>query len=117
MLRITRTLASSLVLIVAVAIAPAAANASPIGKLLHLHPRAAQTKDTRVTVYLQNKGELFQDVKVGERVYTVLPHESIAIKAPIGTPVYTVSVSFGHSKGELLFTATQATNGAIIHIN
>ena len=54
---------------------------------------------------------------MGERVYTVLPHESIAIKAPIGTPVYTASVSFGHSKGELLFTATQATNGAIIHIN
>jgi len=117
MLRMTRVFGSSLaVLILAGAIAPAA-SASPIGRLFHLHPRAAQTRDTRISLQVYNKGFIFQDVKVAGKIYTVLPHQWLGIKAPAGTEVYTESTSFEHRKGDLLFAVTPEMKGATISIN
>jgi hypothetical protein len=117
MLRITRTLACTLaILIVAGAIAPAGANASPLGKLLHLHP-GTKTQDARITVHVFNQTGLFREVKVDGHVYTMMPHHGIVITALAGTPVYAASAGFAHREGELLFTVSPATKGATVYIN
>lgn len=118
MLRLIRTLASSLaVIIVAGAIAPVSANASPLGKLLHLHVTGAQIMDARITVQVYNQAPLFRDVKVDGHVYTLMPRHGLSIKAPVGTPVYAASTGFGHRKGELLFTVTPKTKDTTFFIN
>ena len=117
MLRITRTLACSLaILIVVGAIAPAGAKASPLGKLLHLHP-GTKTQDTRITVHVFNQTGLFRDVKVDGHTYTLMPHHGLSITAPVGTPVYAASTGYAHRAGELLFTLTPETKGATVYIN
>ncbi len=118
MLRITRTLASSLALFVVVAVAaPAPANAWPLGKVFHLHSRTAQTEDTRIDVQLYNKGQIEQDVKVDGHIYTVMPHERLAIKAPAGTSVYAASAGMGHRNGEMLLAVTPDMKGKTIYFN
>ncbi len=120
MLRMTRVPGSSLAVLLvagALAIAPTAATASPIGKLMHLHPRASQTQDSRVSVQIYNKGQLFQDVKVDGHVYTVMSHGWLTIKAPAGTEVYAASTGMGHRKGDLLFSVNPEMKGAIISFN
>ncbi|HEX9201407.1 MAG TPA: hypothetical protein VF865_17755 [Acidobacteriaceae bacterium] len=117
MLRITRTLASSLVLIAAAAIAPATANASPFGKLLHLHPRAAQPKDDRLTVRIYNRSAIFRDVKVNGHIYTVNAYGAVAVTAPAGTDVFAASSSFGHRKGDLLVTVSPETKDRVVFLN
>src|SRR5450755_4570124 len=101
MLRITRTFANSLaLLVVAAAMAPATANAWPIGKIFHLHSATSQSQDTRITVGVGNHSAMFRDVRVGGRVYTVLPNHGLTIKAPVGTQVYAVSNSLSHRAGD-----------------
>jgi|GEM_PF-1004187 len=120
MLRINRVSGSSLAVLLvagAIAIGPAAANASPLGKLMHLHPRASQTQDSRVSILMYNKGPLFQDVKVDGHVYTVRSHGWLAIKAPAGTPVYAASTGMGHHKGDLLFAVNPEMKNATISFN
>lgn len=118
MLRVTRVFGSSVaVLVLAGALAPIAAQASPLGRLLHLHPGAAQSQDIRISVRLYNRGHLFQDVKVGDKVYTVMPHQSIRIKAPAGTAVYADSTGQGHRKGDLLFAVSAQVKDSTITLN
>jgi murein DD-endopeptidase MepM/ murein hydrolase activator NlpD len=118
MLRITRTLASSLALFVVAAVAaPAPANAWPVGKMFHLHSSTTQTADTRIDVHLYNKGQTSQDVRVDGHVYTVPPHEGLHIKAPVGTSVYAASMGLGHRNGALLFAISPETKGRIIYFN
>jgi hypothetical protein len=120
MLRMNRESGSSLAVLLvagALSIAPAAANASPIGKLMHLHPRASQTQDSRVIVLIYNKGQLFQDVKVDGHVYTVMSHGWLTIKAPAGTEVYAASTGMGHHKGDLLFAVKPEMKNATISFN
>jgi len=117
MLRINRVFASSLVFLVAGAMAPAGANASGISKLLHMHPKAAQTGEARIVVTVYNRGALFQDVKVDGKVYTVLPHQALEIKAPNGTPVYANSTGAGYNKGDLLFSINPSMKGATVSFN
>jgi hypothetical protein len=117
MLRMTRTLASSLAFVVAGSMVPVAANASPLGRLLHLHPGAPQIPDTRIVVHIFNAAPIFQDVKVDGHVYTMLPHHGLGIKAPAGTPVYANSTGFNHRRGDLLLTVTPAENGTTVYIN
>ena len=117
MLRINRVLASSLVFLVAGAMAPAGANASGISKLLHLHPNVSENDQGRIVVSLYNRGALFQDVKVDGKIYTVLPHQALEIKAPNGTPVYANSTGAGYNKGDLLFSINPSMKGATVSFN
>lgn len=118
MLRITRTFASSLaILAIAAAMAPVDANAWPLGKAFHLHSATQRPQDSRITVELINKGILSQDVKVDGRIYTVMPHEGLTIKAPPGTSVYAASMGLGHRSGDLLVAVDPETKGRIIYFN
>jgi hypothetical protein len=117
MLRMTRNFAGSLVLLAGAAVAVPNANAWPLGKIFHFHPNTAQTQDARISLQLIYKGNLFQDVKVDGKTYTILPKQTIRIKAPAGTPVYAASTGFGHKKGELLFEVTPQMKDAVISLN
>src|ERR1039457_3907605 len=98
-----RTLAGSLaVLLLAGAIAPAPANAWPLGKVFHMHPRSAQPEDTRITFHLTNQDGFVQQVKVEGRVYTIVPHGALTIKAAEGTEIYAVTSGVKHRAGDLL---------------
>jgi murein DD-endopeptidase MepM/ murein hydrolase activator NlpD len=92
------------------ATAPASAAVWPFGKLLHLHPSATQVQDARITVEIYNRSGLVQQIKVSGRVYTMLPHDGLAIKAPEGTEVFAASDGFKHRKGDLLFAITAKLN-------
>jgi hypothetical protein len=118
MLQTTRTFALSLaVLLLLGALAPAPAHAWPFGNALHLHPLTAQGKDARITVYLFNKSYRFQEVNVAGHVYTVMPHDSLAIKAPAGTNVFAATETVYHHKGDLLVSFTPDRNNRTININ
>jgi hypothetical protein len=118
MLHKTRTFAMSLaVFLVLGAVAPATVNAWPLGKALHLHPRALREQDTRITVYLFNKAERFQEVSVAGRVYTVMPHYGLTIKAPAGTGVFAGTSTVSHHKGDLLFSVSPEHSLKTITIN
>ena len=118
MLRIPRTLTSSLaILAIAAVVAPINAHAWPLGKILHLHPATEHTQDTRITVELFNKGILSQDVKVEGRIYTVEPHQGLAIKAPKGTVVFAASAGLGHRSGDLLIAFAPEISGRVVYFN
>ncbi len=118
MLRLTRTFASSLaILLLASTIAPTSANAWPLGKVFHLHPDEAQDSDGRITVQVFNRADHYQNVKVNGNLYTVQPHNAVAITAPVGTPVYSASVGLGHTEGQVLVTLDPVTKGRTIFIN
>lgn len=82
---------------------------------LHRHP--AETNDSRVCVKIFNQGMFFRDVKIGEHVYTVMPHEFLEVKAPEGTPVYTNSTGALHHKGDLLFAVSRTMHEKTVTIN
>jgi hypothetical protein len=115
MLQKTRTFALSLaVFFLLGALAPTPANAWPFGNALHLHPRA---QDARITVYLCNKAERFQEVNVAGQVYTLMPHYTLSIKAPVGTGVFAGTSTINHHKGDLLFSVTPNLKEATVSIN
>ena len=58
--------------------------------------RATHKKDTRVFVTLVNKSVTFRDVTVDGQKYTLLPHELLTVKGPVGTTVYAAS-SYGRT--------------------
>lgn len=113
----SRMLAPSLaVLLLAVAIAPAPANAWPLGKLLHLHPHATQPEDNRITFHLTNQDGFMQQVKVGGQIYTMVPHGALTIKAAQGTEIYAVTSGIKHRAGDLLLAVKPQTQDATISI-
>ena len=117
MLQPTRTLARSLaVLLLTGAIAPAPAHAWPLGKLFHLHPGATQPKDTRIPFHLTNQDGFLQQVEVDGRVYTIVPHGALAIKAAEGTEIYAVTSGIKHSAGDLLVAVKPQTRDRTISI-
>jgi hypothetical protein len=83
----------------------ASAMANPLTNLVHLHPRHAQP-DTRVTVVLHNKAIGFRDVKIDGHIYTVQPHGSIEVKAPVGTVVYADSQLAHYKRGDAIVELT-----------
>lgn len=118
MLRITRTVAGSLaILIVAGTIAPAAANAALSDGAYNQVSYNAQKKGANVTFQLYNKGEGVQQVKVAGQVYTLQPHSAQKITAPAGSEVYAASESKSHHDGELLFSVTEALKGNTVSID
>ncbi len=74
---------------------------SPLSKLVHFHPHAAQP-DNRISVTLHNDQPIFQDVKVDGHTYTISAHQGLTIKAPAGTVIYSDSSTGVHKRGEVL---------------
>jgi hypothetical protein len=84
------------------------ASASAAGMDRDVHSTHAKT--ARVYVTLVNKGSWFRDVKINGRIYTVLPGELLAVKAPVGTTVYAAS-SFGrYHAGDLILELTPSVD-------
>jgi hypothetical protein len=83
----------------------ATAAAPQFGKLVHLHPHAAQN-DTRVSLTIHNDASMFQDVKIDGHTYTVEANKGITVKAPIGTLVYVASSTGEHHRGDVLVQMT-----------
>jgi hypothetical protein len=101
----SRILARSLAaLLLAGAIAPAPANAWPLGKVFHMHPHAAQPADTRISFHLTNQDGFVQQVKVEGRTYLIPPHGSLDVKAASGTEIYVLSAGIKHHAGDLVAT-------------
>ncbi|HKO20628.1 MAG TPA: hypothetical protein VJU82_17260 [Acidobacteriaceae bacterium] len=93
---------------IALSLFATAAHAWPLGRLLHLHPDAAQAKDSRISFAIYNKSGIIQDFEVADRKYTLMPNSGLTITAPEGTKVIAETVSRGHNKGDVLF-AVQPT--------
>jgi len=116
--RTTRTIASSLaVLLVAGAMAPVAANAWQMGNKTNPDTTATQTQKKLISVQVYNKGQTSQDLKVEGKVYTVPSHQTLTIKAPLGTAVYVDSTGGEYQKGEVLFTFMPAMKDATVKFN
>jgi len=117
MLRITRTIVSSLaVLLVVGTMAPAAANASS-GKKTRTDTSTVQGQGTSIVVQVYNRGDAPQQLKMDEQTYTVQPHQALTIKGTAGAAVYADTAGTGYQKGELLFKFAPSMNGATVKIN
>jgi hypothetical protein len=112
MLRITRTIASSLALfVVAGAIATPAAIAWSTDGAYHEASYTAQKKGASVTFQIFNKADDVQQVKVAEQVYKLDPHSAVKITAPAGAQVIAASDSKSHHNGDVLFEVSTALKG------
>jgi hypothetical protein len=94
----------------------ASALVNPFSNLVHMHPRPAQP-DTRVSVILQNKGFTFEDVKIGDKVYTVQASHTLSVKAPVGTVVYAASRTTNHRPGDAILELKPELNHQIVNLN
>jgi hypothetical protein len=103
-------------LLLAGAVAPAPANAWPLGKLLHMHPHPAQPEDTRIAFHLTNQDGFIQQVKVEGHIYTIVPHGALTIKASAGTEIYAVTSGIKHRAGDLLVAVKPQTQDTTISI-
>ena len=113
-----RTIACSLaVLLVAGAMAPVAADAWQLGNKANPDRSATQTQEKRISVQVYNKGQTSQDLKVEGKVYTVPAHQTLTIKAPLGTAVYADSTGTEYQKGDVLFTFMPAMKDATVKFN
>ncbi len=79
----------------------ALAVAAPLPKLIHMHPHTAQP-DGRVSVTLHNPANLFRDVEIAGKTYTIMPDQGITVLAPVGTPIYAASLMTGYRPGDLM---------------
>jgi hypothetical protein len=82
---------------------------------VHRHPDIR--KDGRVMVHVRNRASLFRDVKIGDKVYTVLPYEGLTITAPVGTQVFAASRGANYRKGDLLFAISPQMENATVSID
>ncbi len=94
MRRITRTL------VALSAFTFAAAAVAPPG-----HAMSARGND-RVSVHLVNRGDDAQDIKVDGHIYLVKPHDSVDVKVPAGSVVYSAGKSAHYQEGDKLITIT-----------
>jgi hypothetical protein len=94
----------------------ASAVVNPITHLVHMHPRPAQA-DNRISVVLYNNSLTFQDVKIGDHLYTVNARHTLEVKAPAGTVVYAASRSFSHQRGDAILEVTPKVGNQKININ
>ncbi|HEX9201123.1 MAG TPA: hypothetical protein VF865_16305 [Acidobacteriaceae bacterium] len=118
MLQKTRSIAIALALLAAFAtVAPTPAHAWPLGKLLHLHPSATRTEDSRITVRLLNRTDTMQEIRIGEVDRVVGPHEGLIIKAPEGTQVVAAASNYKHRRGDVLFAVSPEMNGQLLTLD
>jgi hypothetical protein len=90
---------------------PAHAASWPIGHMLPMLPADAPQPDAaRITVQVYNHAALVQQVRVGDRVYTLMPYNRVTLKAPLGTAAVALSKSARHRKGDILFAFTPDRN-------
>jgi hypothetical protein len=114
----TRTIAGSLaVLLVAGAMAPATANAWPLGKKTSSDPSAAKSQGPPISFQVYNRGKNSQDIRVAGQVYTVPSQQTITLTAAPGAEVYADSEGNGYQKGTLLFTIIPTMKGAKVSFN
>lgn len=102
---------SSLALLLAAAM-PVAPTSNPI----HLHPRV-KVQDDRIAFVLTNPTGGFRDVKIDGRTYTIGSHQTLGIKVPAGTVIFSASRSFSHRVGEVLFEVTAIQNHTNIRLD
>ena len=93
----------------------ASAAVSPLSKLVHVHPHAAQM-DSRISVTLHNQSNFFQDVLIGGRQYEVKPGRGLVVKAPAGTQVIADGPSAIHKRGEVVAEMSQAVDQTTIDL-
>ena len=98
----------SLSLTIAVSLAAPAAQAWPLGRLLHLHPDAAAAMDGGIKFQLYNSSPVVQNIEVGSRKFTLAPNSGVSVNALAGTPVVTQTATAGVRSGDTLF-AVQST--------
>lgn len=113
MLHMRRSLVLALL---AGSLAPVAASAAPLGKMIHMHPRGSHSHDGRVTVFLVNKNDMFRDVQVGGKTYTVLAHESVSITAQSGTQIVAAGPA-SNARGNIVATIEPSLNSRLIYLN
>lgn len=104
-----------LALSVSAALSPLA-SAMPIGSPIHLHPRVHRTDD-RVYLSLHNQSLSFREVKIDGHTYVLRAHESINIKAPVGTAVFADSRMSAYRRGDLILVVAPDLNGKSIDLN
>ncbi|HEX3572382.1 MAG TPA: hypothetical protein VHU44_16305 [Acidobacteriaceae bacterium] len=90
-------------LAITLSLAAPAANAWPLGRLLHLHPSQASAKNGPISFQLYNKSGIIQDVEIAGEKYTLMPNSGLTVSAPVGTQVIAQTVGLGHNKGDVLF--------------
>ena len=94
----------------------ASAAVSPLSRMVHMHPHAVAA-DARVTLTVHNNANVFQDVKVAGRSYTVPAKHSITVKAPTGTVLYADSSTGGLKRGQVITQLDQQNDQQSININ
>ena len=87
------------------------------GKKTNSDTTATKTQEKRISVQVYNRGQTSQDLKVEGKVYTVPAHQTLTIKAPLGTAVYVDSTGSEYQKGEVLFTFMPAMKDATVKFN
>jgi hypothetical protein len=114
-----RALVTSLVLLLPLAAAaPAHAASWLAGPMLPLTPATPpQTATAPITVQIRNRGALVQQVRVGGRVYTLMPYNRLTLKAPQGTQAYAASTGSKHRKGDMLFAFTPDRNNDTVTLD
>jgi murein DD-endopeptidase MepM/ murein hydrolase activator NlpD len=118
MLRITRTFASSLALLVVTgAIAPPAVHAWSTNAAYREVADKAEKKGAPVTFQIYNKDEAVQQVKVAGQVYKLDPHSGTKITAPEGAQVIAATDGKGHHSGDMLFQVSAALKGNTVSID
>ena len=107
----TLMIISSLLLVLAAAM-PAAPASNPI----HLHPHVS-VQDDRVFFRLNNPTKSFRDVKIDGHTYTLASHQTLDIKAPVGTLIYSDSRSYSHKRGDLLLEVSTAQDKTLVRLD
>ena len=109
--------ARSSILAISLLAAASAAVASPLAGILHLHVHPASPPDGRVAFTVFNKSESFRDLRIDGKVYTVLSHRSLTIKAPVGTLIYAGSTMPLHRKNSVVLEVNRQLDDKTIEIN
>lgn len=90
--------------------------ASASASLWNHNTHASRAKDGRVFVTLVNTGVTFRDVEIAGRSYTVMPHQVITVKAPVGTVVYSASSLGKIHRGDALMELTASMDKRHVEI-
>jgi hypothetical protein len=91
----------------------ASAIITPASNTMNAHPKSA-APDTRINIVLHNTAVGFRDVRIGGQLYTVQPHKSLSVKAPVGTPIIAVSrTRTPHPGGEIVEITPQLANHTV----
>ena len=90
---------------------PSIASAAPLPGIFHLHPR---TTDSRIQYTVFNRTNIFYEVRIAGKVYEILPHHVLTVRAPAGTQVYAAMDMHTHKNGALLHELTPEDNSKML---